>query len=105
MKTIRILLEYGCYPVWLYDGEGLVEDNSLPPELAEDQALGETFRSIQERFDATYVDTSADFYNKGFASPEEEAAFKSDLKAAVDELAAKCPENYAIEVEPDLVGC
>ncbi len=97
MKTIKIQLEYKCYPVWLYDDEGLVEDTALPPELADDHELDDMFKSVQERFDATYVDTPTDFYNKGFASSEEEAAFKADLEAAVIELMEKCPEAYSVE--------
>ncbi len=31
MKKIRVLMEYGCYPVWLYDDEGNIEDTALPP--------------------------------------------------------------------------
>lgn len=97
MKTIKIQLEYKCYPVWLYDDEGLVEDTALPPELADDHELYDKFKSLQARFDATYVDTSTDFFNKGFASSEEEAAFKADLKAAVVELMEKCPKSYSVE--------
>lgn len=97
MKTIRIQLEYKCYPVWLYDNEGIVEDTALPPELSNDHELDEKFKSIQKRFDETYVDTQTEFYNKGFASPKEKASFKSDLKEAVAELSEKCPRSYSLE--------
>ena len=97
MKTIKIQLEYKCYPVWLHDDEGLVVEAALPPELADDRELNDKFKSVQERFNATYVDTSTDFYNKGFASEEEEATFKANLEAAVIELVEKCPKTYSIE--------
>ena len=104
MTKMKIQLEYKCYPVWLYDDEGFVEDTALPPEPTDERELDEKFRSIQERFDATYVDTPAEFYNKGFASPDEEAAFSADLKAAMDELARKCPESCSMEVDGDPMG-
>ncbi len=103
MSAIRIQLEYKCFPVWLYDDDGIVEDTALPPELSDDRELEERFRSIQERFDATYVDTSTDFYNRGFTTPEEETAFRSDLAAAVALLAEKCPERYSLEL-PTVLG-
>lgn len=103
MRAIRIRLEYKCYPVWLYDDEGLVEDTALPPELSRDRELDERFGSIQERFDATYVDTPTEFYNKGFATLGEEAAFRSDLSAAVALLAEKCPKEYSLEL-PTVLG-
>ena len=98
MKTVRIQLEYGCYPVWVYGEDGLVEDTALPPELSDDHELDMRLRSIQERFDATYVDTPTEFRNRGFATPEEEAAFWSDLRSAAAELAEKCPEGYSLEL-------
>ena len=66
MKKIRVLMEYKCYPVWLYDDEGNIEGTRLPPELLGDRGLDEKFMSIQERFDATYVDTPMEFYGRGF---------------------------------------
>ena len=102
MSAIKIRLEYKCYPVWLYDDDGIIEDTALPPELSDDRELEERFRLIQERFDATYVDTPTEFYNKGFATPEE-AAFRSDLAAAVALLAEKCPERYSLEL-PTVLG-
>ena len=103
MKTVKIQLEYQCYPVWIYDEEGFVEDTALPPELADDCELDSMFRSIQERFDTTYVDTQTEFRNKGFASAEDEAGFKADLKAAITEFVAKCPKDYSIEVSENLI--
>lgn len=98
MRAIRIRLEYKCYPVWLYDDEGLVEDTALPPELSGDRELDERFGPIQERFDATYVDTPTEFYNRSFVTSEEEAAFRSDLSAATAELVGKCPDGYSLEL-------
>ncbi|MBQ9002833.1 MAG: hypothetical protein IJ131_04115 [Eggerthellaceae bacterium] len=102
MKMIKIQLEYQCYPVWIYDDEDLVEENSLPPELTDDHELDEKFRSLQERFDETYVDTPTEFFNRGFNSSEDEAAFDTDLKAAVSEFIEKCPKFYSVEVSKNL---
>lgn len=104
MKKVRVLMEYGYHPVWLYDDEGNIEDTALPPELSGDRELDEKLLSLQRRFDATYVDTPTEFYGKGFATPEEEAAFWADLRAAVVELAEKCPEGYLLELPSETVG-
>lgn len=103
MKTLKVQLEYKCYPVWIYDEDGNVEDTALPAELANDRALDERFKSLQDRFDATYVDTATDFYSKGFESSEGEAVFKSDLRSAVAELAKKCPEGYVLKKTSELI--
>lgn len=103
MKTIRIQMEYRCYPVWIYDEEGLVEDTALPTVLAGDHELSERFRSIQERFDATYIDTPTEFRNEGFASAEDAASWQADLNAAIADLAEKCPEGYLMEAVSAIV--
>ena len=33
VKKIRIMLDYKCYPVWLYDENGDIIDTLLPEEL------------------------------------------------------------------------
>lgn len=97
MKTIRIRLEYNCYPVWIYRDDGLVEDNSLPPELLGDIELNSIFTNLQQRYDATFVDTPTEFANKGFSSTKEKSEFYDDLHRAIEELARKCPKIYSID--------
>ncbi|MGI6045656.1 MAG: hypothetical protein ACOYCA_02295 [Eggerthellaceae bacterium] len=102
MKTIKIQLEYRCYPVWIYDSEGFVDDNALPQELAGDAELDRKFKSIQDRYDATFVDTPMDFYHKGFETQEAERIFMSDLENAIADLSEKCSGMYSIEISPSL---
>lgn len=97
MKTIKVELEYGCYPVWVYGDDGFIESNALPSRLAEDTELDRKFKKLQERFDATFVDTPTEFTDKGFATPEDEARLAADLETAVDELAERCPKGYSFE--------
>ncbi len=39
MRTIRLLLEYSCEPVWIYGEDGIVEDVGLPEELRGNKEL------------------------------------------------------------------
>ncbi len=32
MKKLRLLLEYGCYPVWSYDEDGVLDWNDFPED-------------------------------------------------------------------------
>ena len=97
MKTIKIQLEYKCFPVWIYKDNGCVDDTIMPPELANDAELQSRFDAIQDRFDATYIDNEIEFANKGFGSDEAESQFYRDLNEAVDELEAKCAGIYTVE--------
>ena len=37
LKRIRLLLDYSCYPVWLYDENNEIVDNDNPPEWNDDE--------------------------------------------------------------------
>lgn len=97
MKTIKIMLEYGCYPVWVYGPDGLVEDNALPKEFADDVGLDGKFQELQDQFDATFINAADAFEHKGFSSQNEEEVFYRDLQNAVEDLKRKCLGRYCVE--------
>ena len=41
MNTLKISLEYRCYPIWEYSEDGDLIDNDLPEELLSDKELDE----------------------------------------------------------------
>ena len=67
----RIILEYGCYPVWLYDDDGGVIDTRLPDELCDDIELDAKFRSLQARYKALFINNEQEFSFVGFQSESE----------------------------------
>ena len=97
MKTIKIALEYTCFPVWLYDENDGVIDTDMPPELADDNELRARFSDLQKRFDSTYVDNEKEFAYVGFPSENEKDCFFQDLENAASELEAKCSSEYTVE--------
>ena len=46
INKIRVMLEYRCYPVWLYDEDGDVIDTLLPEELRNDRNLDKKFDEL-----------------------------------------------------------
>ncbi len=96
MKKIEISLEYGCFPVWLYDDAGSLADTTLPSEASDDIELLGLFNDIQARFEATFINNSQEFTDKGFASKEEERSFYKDLDVAVEKLNSHCSGLYEI---------
>lgn len=96
MKKIEISLEYGCFPVWIYDDAGSLIDTTLPPEASGDSELSDSFNDIQARFEATFLNDSKEFTDKGFASKEEERSFYKDLDVAVEKLSNHCSGFYEI---------
>lgn len=96
VKTIRLLLEYGCYPVWLYDEEGGVIDTRLPDELRNDTELDAKLTELQERYEALFVNNEKEFSYIGFKSSDEETAFNTDMLNAIRELKEKLDGKYEI---------
>ncbi len=98
-KRIRLMLDYGCYPVWLYDEEGGIIDTLLPEELRSNTELDSRFDDLQERYEALFINNEKEFAFKGFSSPEERSKFLLDWQTAVEELVAAVDGKYPISNE------
>ncbi len=96
VKTLRIMLEYHCYPVWLYDEYGNIVDTLLPEELRDDTELDSQFDDLQARYDSLFVDTPHKFDYIGFKSEAERAKFMKDWQCAILKLKEKTRGRYEI---------
>lgn len=96
IKYIRLLLEWGTYPVWLYDDEGGVIDTVLPEELQGNAELEAIFDDLQDRYNALFIADEHEFSYKGFASQEEKELFLKDLNIARDKFISACEGKYDI---------
>lgn len=61
IKTIRLVLEYNTYCVWLYDEDGFVIDNDNPPELEDDVELTNAFMAVSDLYDSFFIDNDKEF--------------------------------------------
>lgn len=96
IKTLRLMLDYHCYPVWLYDDRGGIVDTLLPEELRSDKELDNKFDDLQARYDALFIDNGHEFTFTGFKTEEERAKFLTDWQEAARELAEKTAGKYTI---------
>lgn len=101
IKRIRVMLDYGYYPVWLYDEDDDIIDTLLPEELRGTD-LDATYDDLQARYEALFVNNEKEFTYKGFSSPEEKAKYLSDWQTAYDELEAIVNGKYALTNEIQL---
>lgn len=102
LKRIRLLFDYGCYPVWLYDENGDVIDTLLPDELRDDAELDAKFDDLQARYDALFIDNAHEFSFIGFKSAEDRERFCSDWENTVNELVNKLNGKYPIQNDVNL---
>lgn len=96
ITEIKVILEYKCYPVWLYDENGEVIDTLLPDELRSDFEIDSLFDNIQSKYDALFIDNDKEFRYIGFENENDKHLFLSECKNAIEKLTAKCQGKYKI---------
>ena len=101
VKKIRLILDYGCYPVWLYDENGHIIDTLLPEELRSDIELDSKFDDLQARYEALFIDTQNEFSFVGFKDDDARNAFFFFFRSAYEELVKKTNGKYIIIDELD----
>ena len=97
MNTLRITLEYNCYPVWILDSDGNIIDNDLPADIRANQELDDLFVKIQTLFDACFIDTAKEFTACGFNTDDEKASFLKLVEEADKWLRQEADGKYLVE--------
>lgn len=72
MKTIKLSLEYGCSPVWVYEDDCLV-GTGLPSDLADVADLERLLLEMQTIFESGFFNTPTTFEDTPFSPEEKEA--------------------------------
>ena len=62
-KEIRLMLEYECYPLWIYDEKGSLIDNDLIDEIKKDDTLCGMLEGLQTEFERLYVNNQIEYLN------------------------------------------
>lgn len=75
ITEIKIILEYNCYPVWLYDENSEIIYTLLPDELRPDFEIDSLFDNIQSKYDALFIDNDREFRYIGFENENDKQLF------------------------------
>lgn len=97
MNTLRIGLEYNCYPVWILDSDGDIIDNDLPEALRSNKELDDLFLKIQDMFDSCFVDTPKEFTPQGFRTEGEKKEFFALISQAESMLRKEAEGMFSVE--------
>lgn len=97
MKKIKISLEYGCFPVWIYDEENRLIDNDLPIELIGDADIDPSFVHIQKCYDSLFVNDNSEFKYLGFETAVQRELFLEELSFTINKLRKKLSSEYVVE--------
>lgn len=98
MKTIRIALEYGLYPIWLLDEQGIIIENILAEELGFDDKFSKKVQKLQDLFDSLFIDTDIELSYIGKMEPKKIEEIKGLYTDVSTEIKTKLKHKYKIEV-------
>ena len=97
IKTIRLLLEYKTYCIWLYDENGEIIDNDNPPEWNDDQELNDAFMAISDLYDTFFLDTEEEFRYIGCPDEKTREQLRDCIDKAVELITVKNNGKYIIQ--------
>ena len=96
--------EYQCWPLWLYDWDDTFIDNVIPEDMQANEELMEALTSVQQQFDALYLNTPLEFAYIGFPDKESKERFIRDSWRAYELLCNAGREKYKIRYAIDYEG-
>lgn len=96
-QEVRLMLEYECYPIWIYDAHGGFIDNDLVDEIKQDDTLTAMLEELQEQFDSLYQNTKQEFRYRGFSSEEERQAFAKKVQQTYERLYTLLDGKYTVQ--------
>ena len=96
IKTIRLMLEYNTYCIWLYNEDGEIIDNDNPPEWKDDKELTDAFMAVSDLYDSFFVDNQNEFKYIGCPNEETRQKLTELINKAVSILNTKNNGKYTI---------
>lgn len=79
MKTVRLMLEWSCDPVWVYEEDGITSWPGLPDEFENNKDLVSLMDKIRDEYDSQFINNEREFTDVGFKTEAEKKEFKQDL--------------------------
>jgi len=96
MMKIRFLLEYKCFPVWLYDENDNLIDTKLPKELEPETAIEKELIEISDAYDELFIDNETEFRYIGFKDIDMKDHFFQKTSKIIETIKALIGEEYNI---------
>ncbi len=97
MKTIKLMLSYGCYPIWIYDENGELEKNEIADELAGDTHIVRALVQIQETYNKLFINNEFVFEYIGLSNTQEREDFIRLWNETVEMSQNKIGIAYRVE--------
>jgi hypothetical protein len=94
MKTIKFMVEYGAWPLWILDKDGFVIDTKMPEEWSDNKVLEGTLNKIQSLYESEFVNDGREFRFVGFKAPKEYDDYVELIKSARSQILKNLPSDW-----------
>lgn len=101
-KEIRLMFDYQCYPIWIYDEKGEFIDNNLIEQIENDDNMVAMLEKLQDMFDSLYLSNKEEFRYIGFASNDDRKEFEENVIQVYNKLCALLSEEYIVKNMVDI---
>lgn len=102
-KTIKVIWDYHCFPIWIYDENNELIDTVLPDELTNNTEFEILCDNLQAQYDSLFINNKVEFRYVGFTDNQERDKFYRDVKKMNDILLESLSSLYNIEIRsPDI---
>lgn len=95
-KEIRMMLDYQCYPIWVYDENGRFIDNNIIEEMKDDESILTMLETLQDIYDGLFLNNEAEFKYIGFVSDKDKKKFEGMVNKVYTKLTDLLGERYII---------
>ncbi|NLO45423.1 MAG: hypothetical protein GX107_02845 [Clostridiales bacterium] len=96
MKKIKLMLEYCCFPIWIYDENRNLIDNDIPNEM-NDEKTSSICIEIQKQYDLLFMDNEKEFKHIGFHDENSKNEFIKKTIKIEEMLREKAGKRFLIE--------
>lgn len=96
-KEIRLMLDYECYPIWLYDEKGDFIDNDLVEEIEKDDKMVSMLEELQNEFESLYLNNQEEFRYIGFSTEADKQIFIEKVQRVYSALYNLLDEKYIVK--------
>lgn len=97
MYKIKLKLEYKCFPMWIYDENNILINNDIVDGLSTNKSIDSLLTSIQDEFDALFVDNGTEFYFDGFKNNNDKSNFVNKVQEVYTQIKNEVGKDYIIE--------
>ena len=101
-KEIRLMFDYQCYPIWIYDENGEFIDNGLVDQIERDKNLVARLEELQDMFDSLYLNDKDEFRYIGFSSADDRKKFEGNVCQVYNDLCTFLNEKYIVKNMVDI---